>query len=140
MRMSNEDQLQASCVIWFSQTYPELRGAVWANFSEQNKQQAMFKLSMGLIRGLPDMMFSNKHGEIIGIEMKFPGTRHDRKHIIEQAEWMMRYLRIGWFCDSLEMFQDIIHGGVGIDPLRVLMNCRSVKTSSVDWDQVKTLQ
>lgn len=140
MRISNEDQLQASCVIWFSQEHPELRGCLWANFSEQNPAQAKYKLSMGLIRGLPDMMFSNTNREIIGIEMKYPGTRQDRKHIIEQANWMIDHLRAGWFCDSLEMFKDIINGGVGIDPYLVLENCMRISKNSVSWDDLKVLK
>ena len=154
---THEHQLQADCVIWFANKYPSLRGALWGNFAEQSVSLASKKLSLGLIRGLPDLMF-RLNGVFVGIELKLPGTSHNIAHLVEQSEWMQNNTDIGCFCDSLSGFQYLIthiiehvakrrmatqgtmpeyyldHDGL-CSPLLVLNFCRSRKTKTTTWDK-----
>jgi len=73
-----------------------------------------------------------------GIELKYPGTRHNTQHLRDQASWLISFPKIGFFCDSVDMFWQIIEtGNGGIDPTRVLENLKDVKTSSVSWEVAK---
>lgn len=134
---SLESQMQARCVIEFSQKYPERRGHLFAYFATSDSYiQASQKLSLGLVKGCSDLLYIN-NGQLIGIEMKATGTSHNRVHLIEQCQWLLKVPKTGWFCDSVEMFWQIINGWYGIDPKRVLENCMQKKTGSVKWDEVK---
>lgn len=93
------------------------------------------KLSMGLVRGVSDLIYCDE-GSLIGIEVKCPGTRHKVAHLIEQAEWLIRIPKWGYFCDDLDDFINIIDGGVGgIDPVNVLEYCKKAKTQQILWDK-----
>lgn len=128
-----EHRLQYEIVKWYRHEFKSYSGALWANFSEQNKYQAGQKRAMGMIRALPDLMFV-KQGKLIGIELKVPGKRHDSTHLKEQAEWLLKYPHIGWFCDSVDMAKDIImNQGIGIDPIRVLDYLKKSNTKTISW-------
>lgn len=138
MSSNPEHKLQAECVIAFSHKYPELRGFLFGNFSETRSPiEGAQKISLGLVRGVSDLIFVNIIREMIGIELKVIGSSHNRLHIIEQCHWLMKVPKVGWFCDSLEMFMSIIEGGKGIDPASVLKKCQSLKTGSVQWQNVR---
>ena len=129
----NEHALQADIVVWFCNTYPERRGTLWANFAEQNKVQASMKKPLGLVRSLPDLM-NVQDGKLIGIELKLPGTRHERNHLIEQATWLIKNPHKGYFCDSLDMAKAILTGtGEGIDPRMILRYIQASKNKSFLW-------
>lgn len=129
----NEHALQAAIVVWYWNTYPERRGTLWANFAEQNKIQASIKKPLGLVRALPDLM-TVQDGKLIGIELKLPGTKHERNHLIEQATWLIERPYKGYFCDSLDMAKGILEGtGEGIDPRKVLRYIQSSKNKYFLW-------
>ena len=85
--------------------------------------------------GAADLIYCDE-GSLIGIEVKCPGTRHKVAHLIEQAEWLIRVPKWGYFCDDLDDFLNIIDGGVGgIDPVKVLEYCKKTKTQHILWDK-----
>lgn len=129
-----EHKLQAECVRYFSETYPERRGELFATFQETKSQgQGGVMLSLGLVSGVSDLLFV-QDGFLIGIEMKYPETSHNTEHLIKQAKWLLKVPKRGYFCDSLDMFKEIIAGGEGIDPKSVLEYCKKVKTKSITWN------
>lgn len=142
--MNSEQQLQASMIIWFSQRYPERRGTLWSNFVTQNAMQANFKKSLGLVASLSDLMYiapsieGVRDKEFWGIELKTKGSRHEVAHIISQAKWLLSVPHRGFFCDSYEMFQDIIENkSQGIDPALILKNCLLIKKKTASWEFIK---
>ena len=139
--MSNpEHKLQAECVVKFSQKYPEQYNMrrLFGYFAEgKNDKEGAMKKSLGLVRDIPDLTYIPRKGWFIGIEMKFPNTRHDRLHLVGQARCLINNYSDGYFCDNLEMFFSIINGGVGISPAKVLENCLRLKTQTVNWEEAK---
>jgi len=133
-----EHKLQAECVKQFGQKYPEKRGALIAYFAEtESGRDGALKVALGLVADISDLLyFPNR--EMWGIELKFPGTRHNTQHLRDQASWLLSFPKIGFFCDSVEMFWQIIETGKGgISPVRILENLKDVKTSSVSWEVAK---
>jgi len=132
-----ESQLQSECVIQFSQAHPELKGNLIGYFANaDNKIKGAINNSLGLVKNCSDLLYI-KNGELIGLELKIPNSRHDRIHLCGQSLWLLKTPKIGWFVDSLEMFWQIINGGSGIDPQIVLDNCLRIKTTTVEWNKVK---
>lgn len=120
----NEAQLQAKCVLKFSQTYPERRGDLFATFQETvNAAQGSNMLSRGLIPGVPDLIYLDLARHFIGIEMKAENIRHNLIHILEQCRFLQHNTYNGHFCSSEQMFWDIIEsdgeqGGLSYDTVR----------------------
>lgn len=157
-KYTHEHQLQADCVIWFSQEYPLLRGSLWGNFAEQGIASAGKKLSLGLVKDLPDLMFSI-NGTFGGIELKLPRSRHCVDHLVGQACWLYGNTDIGVFCDSLDGFKCLIKSVIAvpatgtafsqelkllrfigddssiIHPLMVIDYCKSIKTKTTTWNK-----
>ena len=120
----NEKQLQSKIVIEFSQKHPQLRGRLFATFQETiNPAQGSNRLALGLVRGVSDLLFVNEVGQLTGIELKAPNTKHSTKHIIEQCNWLINVPKRGYFCTSVEMFWDIFNGMDGISPKLILEQC-----------------
>ena len=117
----NEKQLQSKMVVEFSQAYPEQRGRLFATFQETiNAIQGSNRLALGLIRGVSDLLYVNSKGELIGIEVKCLNSKHKSSHVIEQCHWLLEVPKKGYFCTSVNMLMDIINGGEGISPQKVL--------------------
>lgn len=134
-----EARLQARMVIEFSQERPHDKGRLIGYFAEtENKIEGATKLSLGLVKGCSDLLYIPADTcMLIGIEVKAPGSRHKVQHLKEQCHWLIKVPYKGYFCDTIEMFWDIIGGGRGIDPNRVFDYLLTVKTESVAWDDVK---
>lgn len=130
----NEHQLQAEIVTWWRNEHPERRGSLWGTFAEQNIQQAQFKRALGLERGLADLMMCDSQGRLIGMELKYPDTRHSSAHLLEQAHWLLTIPYKGYFVDSLDMAKGILLGtGEGIDPHKIIEYIRTTNKKSVLW-------
>lgn len=84
-----EKQLQFKIVTWFSQTYPEYYGLLFeVNNDTYNAKHAMARRGMGMISGVSDLIFIMPgSGKVCGIELKAPGSRHDKNHIYNQLRW-----------------------------------------------------
>ena len=128
-----EGRLQAECVLWYRNIWYKNPKHLWATFNEGKNVNTKF--SLGLIPGVSDLLYYEPTGRgLVGIEMKFPGETHEVRRIKTQAQWLIDVCSVGYFCDSLEMFQSIITGGDGIDPSLVLSFCSSLKTASLIWN------
>lgn len=134
--MHREGRLQAECVIWYRNVWYKNPKHLWATFNEGKDVNT--RNSLGLTPYVSDLLYYEPRGRgLIGIEMKFPGETHEVRRIIGQAKWLYEVTSVGWFCDSLEMFQEIIKGGEGIDPLAVLDYCCGLKTRGMVWNRDK---
>ena len=134
-----EDKLQCEMVVEYRNRFPEERGRLIGNDSStMSAQHAAAKSSRGLVRGVSDLFFFHKDRYLVAMEIKYPGTEHDREHIIEQAKWIIKFPKVGWFVDSMEMFWDVIlNDGAGIDANRVLENCLKSQKSKIMWEEAK---
>lgn len=132
----NEAQLQAYCVQYIFNHYPELRGKVFSTFQNvTNRQEAGVKKAMGLVAGVSDVIFINEHGQTIGIELKLPGTSHDVDHLKKQASWLIKCPYKGYFCDSFETFCNIIlQNKDGINPHKILELISKSSSKSFTWN------
>ena len=82
----SEDQLQHEIIMWFSQTYPELRGALFEiNNNSNNIRSSMRHRALGRIAGVSDLILHYKF--MYGIELKAPFSRHKRNQIELELEW-----------------------------------------------------
>ena len=85
--MNPEQQLQAKIIMSFSQQRPEERGQLW---STQNRSLSLrdgqTQKATGLFAGVSDLLYF-KNKKLIAIEIKAPGSRHDKQHIQNQFEW-----------------------------------------------------
>jgi hypothetical protein len=97
--------------------------------------QTQIKLGKGLCKGASDILFLSKNWGLIGIEMKFPETKHFVAHLKDQCRFLLSISpHYGFFCDSRAMFEEIVLTGQGgIDPRRVATYLRQVKTGSIVW-------
>lgn len=138
---SPEHSLQSKCVISFSQKYPEQRGRLIGYFAEtESPIQGALKNSLGLVRGVSDLIYFHPNGNTIGIEMKAPGSSHKASHLKEQAKWLMTIPIYGWFCDSEKMFWDIInYNRGGYPPEVVLEMLKDFNSMNISWDKLVSM-
>lgn len=139
LSFKSEGQLQAACIQYIKNYHPHLRQNLFATFQEtDNKLQGGLRLSLGLTRGVGDILFCDEQKRLWSIEMKLPVTSHSVNHLREQAEWGLQVPYRGYFCDSFEMFCGIVlRGENGIDPRKVLAHLDTVKTKSIVWNREK---
>lgn len=130
-----EAKLQSEIVIDFSQRLPEYRGRLFASMSEMlASTRGGYYRSLGLVEHLADLMYVDDSGFLVPIELKFPLTRHSKNHVQAQAEMLLKWTKTGWFCDSKEMFWEIINGGQGIDPHKVIAYLENHRAATFKWD------
>ena len=133
----SESILQSRIVIKFSQYYQGEHGYLIGYMANSdNVVKGMINNSLGLAKNASDL-FWVKNGELVGVELKATGSRHNRLHLCGQAQWLLTVPKVGYFCDNEEMFFAIISGGVGINPAKVLENCLKLKTATVAWEEAK---
>jgi len=104
--MKKEDKLQHHVVMWFSQTFPNLYGCMWAVFNEDSKH----KKALGMHSGASDLQFLI-NGTFIGIEIKAAKSVHKASHIKRQIEWGENIIKNGghyYIGSSFEEITDII--------------------------------
>lgn len=133
-----EHHLQHECVKWYYNDFKGKYGTLWANFSEtMSGHHGSYKTALGLKRGVSDLCYC-PYRNLIGIEMKYPDTYHDVKHVKEQCKFLLEICSEGWFCDSLESFQNIVRGGRGgVYPEKVLNYLENVKSKTFLWNNKK---
>jgi len=115
-----EEKLQMEIVMSFSEKLPEKRGRLFATFQNPTKEQHGLWVSKGMVKGVADLIYIDEDFHIIGIEVKHPEMEHHRDTVKDQAIWLSENCYRGYFCTSVEMFWQIISGGEGIDPKKVL--------------------
>ena len=113
--VSKEKILQAKMVMAFSQRHPELRGLLFAVNNEANSnRQAMAFKALGVFKGASDLVYC-RDGKIVAIEVKAPGEKHLRNHIINQLDWGTRITLAGgeyYIATSIMSFMSIIKGDI----------------------------
>ena len=89
----SELKLQSDIAREISVRYPDLRGQFFHISNERKSQAQAFQArSIGIFPGVSDFLFFNwdeeKWGiDLIGIEVKEPGSFHKKDHIQQQYEW-----------------------------------------------------
>jgi hypothetical protein len=91
----SEIKLQSDIARKHSELFPLKRGQLFHVSNERNnKVQAFQARSIGIFPGVSDFIFFERiyvdWGDatiIVGIEIKEPGSRHERSHIEQQVEW-----------------------------------------------------
>ena len=85
-----EQQLQSKTVIWFSQTFPHLRGCLFEiNNDGYSLKHSMTRRAMGRVPGVADLIFLQPAtAKICALEIKAPGSTHKKEHIQRQIEWL----------------------------------------------------
>ena len=117
---SNEGRIQAECVTWFWNSFPQYRGLLFHvpnenDRSDSNFIQGAIRKSLGVVPGVSDLILlvpSNGHGALC-IEMK---DEHGAQRQ-SQKEWQKLVVSFGYryeVCRSLEQFQDIIDSYLNI--------------------------
>jgi len=103
----SEAQIQAACVTWLWNTYPQTRGLFFAvNNNSEHVARAMNRKAVGLVAGVSDTILLWR-GRALLIEFKTPTGKQSAK----QKEWQERAEAQGfryYIVRSLEDFQDLI--------------------------------
>ena len=83
-----EQHLQAECVAWFSQTYPHLRGCLFAvpNGDKRDPVTQSKLITQGLMPGIPDLILIVR-SRAIGIEIKRQGGKQSTRQDAIQKRW-----------------------------------------------------
>ena len=86
-----EDQLQAACIMWFSQTYPAYRGTLFAvpNGGTRDARTANILKATGVVAGVSDLVWVVPTA-VEFIEMKLPGKTQQDNQV--EFEKKVRYL------------------------------------------------
>ena len=130
-----EARLQAQCVLWYRNEWYSHPRSLWATFNEGQNVNA--KNSSGLIPGVSDLLYHESWNRgLIGLEMKFPGERHETARLISQATWIIEICNCGGFVDDFDIFKNIIKGeNCWINPVKVLQYCQSIKSKTIEWNR-----
>ena len=97
----SEIKLQSEIVRKFSELFPLKRGQLFHISNERNnKTQAYQARAIGIFPGVSDLIFFEyldfiKRIRILGIEVKEPGSRHKKDHILQQIEWAEIFIANG---------------------------------------------
>lgn len=124
----SEERLQMEIVRQYAEKYPDKRGRLFATFQNPTPEQHGLWVSKGMVKGVSDLIWIDEQYRIVGIEVKHPEMEHNRKTVIDQANWLINNCYRGYFCTSLEMFWIILDGGDGINPKKVLKYVEKMST------------
>jgi hypothetical protein len=96
--MKNEKQLQAAIVLAYRQRYaPKERGMLWATLNRTLSQRdGQTQKATGLVPGVADLLYFENE-VFAGLEVKFPGNKHDAEHIKQQYDWGVEMEENGGF-------------------------------------------
>jgi len=107
-KFSNEDQMQAFCWQWAVNTYPQVRGLLFAVPNQKGTKNIveMMKLkAMGVVRGIPDLVLIRLTMPAIGLELKMENGVQSNEQKEIQKIWP------GYFViRSFEQFEILFSG------------------------------
>lgn len=99
----SEDQLQAKCYQWFHNTFPDLRGLLWAvpNGGTRNRIEATKLKATGLVKGVHDLhlFFQN---QLYTFELKVGYNKQSP----EQIAWGKQIEKQGGRTHEIRDFED----------------------------------
>lgn len=108
--VDSEEKIQSNCFLWFWNTYPEYRGLLFhvPNGGKRNSREANKLKAMGVVPGIPDLLFLWK-GITYYIEMKnatgelSPDQKRIKKLFVDNGA-------IVFVCRELKSFKGIVLG------------------------------
>jgi len=103
---ASEKQLQAHCFQWTWNMYPELRRLFFKvnNDGEKNIVAAVQDRGLGIVRGIPDLVFMVP---AMGIELKMPGKKQTEDQIKVEVKWKSRQIPY-YLVFTVEQYQEIV--------------------------------
>ncbi|MBV7534070.1 VRR-NUC domain-containing protein [Chitinophaga sp. sic0106] len=103
-----ESQLQARCYQWAHNTYPQLRGLLFAvpNGGTRNVREAMALKATGVVPGIPDMVCLYG-GRPVGFELKADAGRTSKEQEKIHQVWQAAGIEVYLVRDE-ETFQSLI--------------------------------
>jgi len=139
MKTINERQLQYEIISWYRKEFPSKKERLVATFNEitGGVKQAMQRRSLGLQKGLSDLLFFTDAGYVEFIELKFDGNRHNKAHLQSQVDFGVSMLSLGhrfFFVQSLDQFKNIIYDrqnkdkGISVGKMQQIINESNTKT------------
>ena len=106
-----EDDLQKSCVQWFTAQYPKLARALHhsPNGGKRNVREAARLKAQGVRKGFPDLAlyFGSGPAHGLAVELKIKPNRTTA----DQNWWLDHLEQHGWdvaVCYTLEHFRDVV--------------------------------
>lgn len=113
-RGSPESKIQASCVAWMHNTYPEYRGLYFAVQNENaradsNASTGAVRRAMGVVKGVSDTLMLIPRGKWHGLCIEY--KREDGYQSQAQKEWQSKVEAQGYRYEvvrSLEEFKKLI--------------------------------
>lgn len=120
MKATNmENAIQHEIVMWFSHEYPDLRGLLFEiNNNSTSVRGAMYHRSLGRVAGASDLIFFYK--TMLCIELKAPGSSHEKRKILRQLEWGEQVVKAGGLyvmTSDVVMVKRIIKGVINGDDM-----------------------
>lgn len=117
--MKSEKKIQAEIVRAFSEKYPKKNGLMWhtRNVSFSAKD-GMTQKALGMVPGVADLIIY-ENGILKAFEVKAPGSKHSKDHILQQIEWGEKIINQGgkyYFVRSVEEFFAAYDYGMGVFP------------------------
>ncbi len=100
-----ESQLQQKIVLAFGQKHPEDYGHLFmANNTGFTDAQRGYNHAIGQISGVADLQYCRPGtNELFAVEVKAPGTKHDKKHIKKQLYWIMKVPKYGIMSERFDI-------------------------------------
>ncbi len=110
-RSSPEGKIQAECVLWFNNNYPQFRKTLFHvpnenDRSDSNMIQGAIRKSLGVVAGVADLLFLVSRGGYHGLCIEMKDERGTQKPA--QKEWQAIIEAQGFkyvICRSLEQFK-----------------------------------
>ena len=111
---SPEGRIQASCVIWFNNEFPQYRKLLFHvpnenDRSDSNFIQGAIRKSLGVVSGVSDLLFLVARGGYHGLCIEMKDEKGAQKKA--QKEWQSLVEAQGYkycLCRSLAQFQQIV--------------------------------
>lgn len=121
----SEDRIQADCFTWFNNTFPLLRGLLYhvPNGGTRNKMEAMKFKAMGVVAGIPDIVFHYK-GKTYFFEFKKNEKEKPRDSQRKIHEILDIHKFDVWVVWTQESFEKIINSIIDFDSERVTLGLR----------------
>lgn len=105
---SSEDQLQYACFNWFHNTFHEHRQMLFhVNNKAKNRIEGVHMKSMGVVKGISDLIFISTSGVVYFLELKLPGKTQSEEQITFQQKVTVRGLHYE-IITNLEQFKQFI--------------------------------
>jgi len=110
----NEGQHQKEVVVWFWNTYRDLRGLLYHNYSNpKNKIDGAMLVGLGLIKGNPDLTLAVMRGGFgaLYLEMKKVGEKPRPEQIKQMAKLEAAGYLVKWadnYTDAIDIIKNYL--------------------------------